>query len=1247
MSAAALQPAQAKAPAAAAAPPSFAPVMDNGAIDVGPSASLARIPVSAPPPQAQAQSAAGSRIQRKCAGCEREEQELEMTSDVRPRLEVGAADDPFEREADAIAGQVMALRDTDIAAVSADAGAAPASVQRACTACSNASKDDDVRARRVLEDASEDELKSATVRRRSDGVVDRDDEDVPRMRQEQAAHAGETIAASSGELTRGGISLPERTRQFFEMRMGRDLSHVRLHVGTAASALSRSIRARAFTYENHIWLGSGESAAPSFTMAHELAHVLQQTSPGPVGPAGVTMARRDEGVHTDAVSVRRALDEAEPYFAPRSVTNNLEMHKKKHTEAQAALRGSRINRGLLTEVPIPGADRNKIEIGERSGYADLYYAKTKVNPRTKSDAVPGVQAIDNGGSGHGLANFTNRNEPATVTTPSGPVSVAKGATVGVLNIGGVSNFEAARAPKIDWAAGALTDTDRMPTNIQLGEVKSAHSISYRRFGIDQLNNYIAGINAAAQAANSGFPGTNWSPNPKRMKGSDIDLPKSWDPSRKHRTWPVKDIEIRWSKKIQIDPSTSRRITAKAGPKKRVKKPAKPDKIAGKWMIAKGSRRKDGGDGIFVYYLHPKPSDLKKALKNGNVTARFQDRLADMHQIPAKLRKPPKKATKAAAKAAPLRIARKPHQSKVRRKAMKDDFSAPKWEAFRRGKKGLDKESKNNVLDQLHNVATPDILAMVNRRAALAEWVNANPDNAKIDTDITTEARESKPLLDFKFLKKAAFWTSGTARPIGILRDKFGGVVVKGINKFEEFKAKVKAKIEERKNKALAKNKKKSGKIMMKAAKAIMAALLPILVQPLVRQTFALIMDCVETGFKAKFKSLLPEDGPLADLQQMADDIDGKVDAMSTEIEATIDAAVNQIVGEYEGKVQTIIDESKNVLKVVSLIKDLANTLRIGACLVSLATAPETLGLGAVVGCGFAIADWILSQLGMSPIDYIIALTLQKCTNKNRIGKLMSGFSVIQTMPQTIARLSITKIKDALRAFVPGEMGGRKLGEHAAELLCDENSIKATAEPFKPLPCGGSGSSGNVPDVPQDILDKAYKKGDPITAEERKQMHGRDHAVPKPEAQGGKPEKKAQEQVGGTDESANNQDDGLTVDVSNITLSNEEIQTDEKIQVWLYLSGSISPDTNYQDETINATLKVRRSDGIVLTAANKRFRISSIPGRSGNSSVQGWPVETLTWRFEHTGAGGKKIETATSIENDRRRPFTFNIRRPSE
>jgi len=74
-----------------------------------------------------------------------------------------------------------------------------------------------------------------------------------------------------------GSPLPATTRTSIEASFGEDLSHVRVHTGIHAEAAAASIGARAFTSGHHIWMGRGQSPHDRHLMAHESAHVVQQT----------------------------------------------------------------------------------------------------------------------------------------------------------------------------------------------------------------------------------------------------------------------------------------------------------------------------------------------------------------------------------------------------------------------------------------------------------------------------------------------------------------------------------------------------------------------------------------------------------------------------------------------------------------------------------------------------------------------------------------------------------------------------------------------------------------------------------------------------------------------------------------------------------------------------------------------------------------------------------------------------------
>lgn len=85
-----------------------------------------------------------------------------------------------------------------------------------------------------------------------------------------------------------GQPLDPATRAFMEQRFDHDFSHVSLHTGPKAAESARAIHAAAYTVGDHIVFGhansAGEGPGASPTLAHELAHVVQQRRGGPSSP---------------------------------------------------------------------------------------------------------------------------------------------------------------------------------------------------------------------------------------------------------------------------------------------------------------------------------------------------------------------------------------------------------------------------------------------------------------------------------------------------------------------------------------------------------------------------------------------------------------------------------------------------------------------------------------------------------------------------------------------------------------------------------------------------------------------------------------------------------------------------------------------------------------------------------------------------------------------------------------------------
>ncbi len=99
-------------------------------------------------------------------------------------------------------------------------------------------------------------------------------------------------------LRNGGEPLPQSTCRFFESRFQQDFSQVRVHTNRQAAEAAGAINARAFTIGRDVVFGTGQytpyTSIGSKLLAHELTHVIQQRG----GHAPQTLQREQGGQNT-------------------------------------------------------------------------------------------------------------------------------------------------------------------------------------------------------------------------------------------------------------------------------------------------------------------------------------------------------------------------------------------------------------------------------------------------------------------------------------------------------------------------------------------------------------------------------------------------------------------------------------------------------------------------------------------------------------------------------------------------------------------------------------------------------------------------------------------------------------------------------------------------------------------------------------------------------------------------------------
>lgn len=171
---------------------------------------------------------------------------------LQRKLVVGASDDPYEREADTVAEQVMqTLRAPDGADQHQISTLAPSRISRLATV---------------------------------------------------GAEGGAVDAATEQSIDQarcGGRPLETRVRRRMEGAFGTDFSGVRVHVGAQSDALNERVQARAFTTGSDIFVRRSdyapESDAGQRLLAHELAHTVQQTGQRPANQGAQRSLQRSSG----------------------------------------------------------------------------------------------------------------------------------------------------------------------------------------------------------------------------------------------------------------------------------------------------------------------------------------------------------------------------------------------------------------------------------------------------------------------------------------------------------------------------------------------------------------------------------------------------------------------------------------------------------------------------------------------------------------------------------------------------------------------------------------------------------------------------------------------------------------------------------------------------------------------------------------------------------------------------------------
>jgi hypothetical protein len=958
-------------------------------------------------------SRAPSMLQRRCAACEPEEENR-----VQPRLHIGPARDRYELEADTIAGHGMALRGAEISP-------ARIAVRRLCSQCTSANNE--LRLRRI------------------ETAVGQQDEHKVQTHSVDASGGREGLGASEQELTHGGAALSESTLRFFESRMGRDLSGVRVHIGGMSRTLNDSIAARAFTYKNHIWLGEGEREAPTFTMAHELTHVMQQTAPGPVGPK---MAYPPARALVDARIQRVPCDpeKQELFFAPKN--KSIEEAAEQDFVKALSKKG-----GILGEIAIPNATKTGHGCDMGPGRADLMktdngrfpgigfeVAKGATNPRPWSSPKPSDMSCNLSAGNRVMPKVIKFVGPYGTSYFSGAARRAE--------------LRSDTAPS--WSGfGFLNDGSIAPTSIEIGEAKFGGTSNAKTEARPQIAHYLEGIKIAHRGyesiRNQIDSGDNEleagkRPTLKEWKLSKADALTSLPGVNDNWTPFSGDLQLvvaRWVKKLNFV----------EGERELEPQPCDGTKeTTGKFY---GGHL--GMEPVWLYAWYPNTA----APLNLAGSAQFTDYRNTATRLLGEATASP------AHEAKPLRrmpLASLPRASVVQRKFKpgkpfpKTDPFQEKYAQWKTNREALSKGFGS--FEKTTQFATDTASLAFNRALKNTKNIIGKSPNS-LDPDTSAATKEAdKGLRDLEIIAGPAGFV------LGELRHRLGTFFLSIMGAYNTIKEKLATLFTKKSDSS-------GGNLTTRAIRAFIRGLGLIASFLLPRVTDALI-DCVKNGFRSTLEGWIA-DSPLADIKEK---FDSYLDE-AKKIKDDVFGGVAKFVEDIFGPIIKYYDEFKGIVQGVAKIVDLAkkafDAARAAACL---AGGLESAG----ISCVIAAVDKLLSLVGLSPSERLMSWLIESCPAQKIFAEAMLAIGAVRDFPKKIAR----KIVEFVRPALPSQI---------QSLVCDPatmEKLEAEMPEISDVTCGVGGSDkggvglGDAPPEP----DRSALNRKP-TGEERKKFGGFD------------------------------------------------------------------------------------------------------------------------------------------------------------
>lgn len=149
-----------------------------------------------------------------------------------------------------------------------------------------------------LQKKEEDKIQKAAMPEEKIQKAPATEEKLQRKSSDDAPSVDITLQSAIQSEASGGQPLSSDVRSSMESRFGADFSNVRIHNDTESAILSNQLKARAFTYRNHIFFAPDQyqpgTSEGKQLIAHELTHTLQQGAGVQRSNNGDSLIQREE-----------------------------------------------------------------------------------------------------------------------------------------------------------------------------------------------------------------------------------------------------------------------------------------------------------------------------------------------------------------------------------------------------------------------------------------------------------------------------------------------------------------------------------------------------------------------------------------------------------------------------------------------------------------------------------------------------------------------------------------------------------------------------------------------------------------------------------------------------------------------------------------------------------------------------------------------------------------------------------------